>query len=149
MSNFAQQSKSDTANFLVNGGFAVRVAAASLSAEHVGRALMNELWRDHEFLHISGITAGDGIVTIEYLTSESKPAVKTSVPLEASSTIGKGTVATEVTETIVTKHSYSAPLDSEIVITPAATARPVGRRVTRVITTVSSEEPLDDVVAAK
>ena len=148
MSNFAQQAHSSTANFLVNGGFAVRVPAASLSAEHVGRALMNEVWRDHEFLHISGITAGDGIVTIEYLKSETKPAVKTSAPLDSSASCS-GTVATEVTETIVTKHSYSAPIDSEIVITPAVTPRPVGRRLTRLITTVSSEEPLEDVVAAK
>lgn len=138
MIDFAKTSASDTANWLVGRDLAVRVAAGALTAEHIGRGVLNELWRDHEWFYLSAVTPRtDGGVDVEYLTVEKgKPSSAT-----------ESNVTTVVSETVVKRHIVAVPASVEVTISPEEQTRPVGKRVTVVTTKVTSEEVLEDVLA--
>lgn len=133
MKDFARDSASDTAKWLVGQGFAVKVTAGALSAGHIGRGVLNEVWRDHEWFYLSGFTPRtDGGVDVEYLTVEK---------IEPS-TSDEGNVRTVVSGRKVKKHVVPVAASVEITISKEPVSRPVGKRFTAVTTT--TEEVLED-----
>jgi hypothetical protein len=134
--DFARNSQSEEANWQVKRGYAVKVTAGALSAEHIGRGVIEVLYRDSEWLYLSGFTPrADGGVDVEYLTVEK---------LKVDERID-GNVRTLVSGTKVKKHVVAVPAAVEITISNHLVARPVGKRVTAVTTT--TVETLEDELA--
>jgi hypothetical protein len=135
MKDFAKDSASATAKWLVGQGFAVKVTAGALGAEHIGRGVLNEVWRDHEWFYLSGFKPrADGGVDVEYLTVEKYPPTANT----------EGNVKTVVEEIKVKKHVVPVAATVEITISTETFTRPVGKRTTSVVTTTTNEEILED-----
>jgi len=134
--DFARNSESEDAIWQVQHGYATKVAAVALSAEHIGRGVYSALYRDFEWLHLSGFTPrADGGVDVEYLTVEKLPIDERI----------DGNVRTVVSGTKVKKHIVAVPAAVEITISNDPVTRPVGKRNTAVTTT--TVETLEDELA--
>lgn len=134
--DFARNSDSEEANWQVKRGYAVKVTAGGLSAEHIGRGVIEVLYRDSEWLYLSGFTPrADGGVDVEYLTVEK---------LKVDERIDDN-VRTVVHGTKVKKHIVAVPAAVEMTISNHSVMRPVGKRVTAVTTT--TVETLEDELA--
>ncbi len=131
--DFARNSDSEEANWQVKRGYAAKVTAGALSAEHIGRGVIEVLYRDSEWLYLSGFTPrADGGVDVEYLTVEK---------LKVDERIDDN-VRTVVHGTKVKKHIVAVPAAVEMTISNHSVMRPVGKRVTAVTTT--TVESLED-----
>jgi hypothetical protein len=134
MNGWLQMFDRTNGRYQAEHGFGVLVAASDLaSGSYVGRGLYHELFRDHEWLYISRVTAiPDGKVELEYLEQN-----ETSQPKKS-----EGTVTTEISEKRVTRRVLTFANGDKILISADPVARPKGRRV--VTTIVRTEEPLAD-----
>ena len=134
MNALIQTFKSDNARFQVERGNGVMVQAGEMTDLHVGRGLYHELFRDHEWLCISKVTAReDGQVDIEYLELKSS---------QNKSTEGNSTI--EVTEQRVIRHTLTCERGDDVLISADPVPRPQGRRIKFVTTRTRTEEPLED-----
>jgi hypothetical protein len=134
--DFARNSESEDASWQVEHGYATKVAAGALSAEHIGRGVIELLHHDFRWLYLSGFTPrADGGVDVEYLTVER---------LKVDELID-GNVRTVVSGSNVKKHIVAVPATVEITISNDPVSRPVGKRVTAITTTTM--ETLEDELA--
>ncbi|MDZ4832250.1 MAG: hypothetical protein SGJ27_00465 [Candidatus Melainabacteria bacterium] len=125
--------QSSNAKFQISRGQGEYITAAAALADPslvIGRGLYVELWRDHEWKHITRVERQGDEIAFVYLET-----VQSADPGNSR----EGNVTTELTLTTVVERSSTFADGDEILIGVNAVARPKNRRHGKITTFVNEE----------
>ncbi|HEY9789509.1 MAG TPA: hypothetical protein V6D22_03855 [Candidatus Obscuribacterales bacterium] len=125
----------ETAKWVVANGYGTIVKAGDLTDEHVGRGLLHEIWRDHEWQYISRIErTADDKIEIEHLEG-----------ISSKNETKEGDTTTVITEYRVKKVVETYEPDADICIEIGnESKRPRSERIIEKTTRTVTSEPIED-----